>query len=99
MIAMGFALLLLAGAATVTVPAAGDTGGCATADPDEIVVCKRTVDPGRYRPPLPPPGAAGPPRAEWGLGGGVRAGIETSSVPMPQGAISQRAMVTLKLPF
>lgn len=66
----------------------------------EIVVCGKARDPDRYRlKPMEPMASSAPPRAEWELGGGVRAGVAASQVPMPQGAVSNRVMVTVKLPF
>jgi hypothetical protein len=91
--------LLLAQTATVTVPLSGDAACAASAS--EIIVCGRRVMPDRYRLPQGSdlPEANGPPRAEWGLGGGVRAGIAASQSTLPQGASSPRIMVGVKLPF
>ncbi len=95
-----FSVLIALQAATVVVPA-DDARGCPDRS-DEIVVCHKAIDPGRYRLPMrgdDRPVPAGPPRAEWGLGNGVRMGLEAQSQAMPQGAISNRAMATVKIPF
>lgn len=74
---------------------------CARATSDEIVVCgtNRQADRQRLRP-LP---AIGPdpllPAAKLDLGGGVSAAAHGDSASLPGGVTSNRAMITVKVPF
>ncbi len=98
--AVTLSVLILLQAATAGVPTGGDSD-CSSRG-DEIVVCHKAIDPDRYRLPLRGddlPAAVAPPRAEWGVGGGMRMGVAAESQAMPQGAISNRAMVKVKIPF
>ncbi len=70
----------------------------ATGSADEIVVCGRR-DPNRYRaPPRPADYEEGPPRAETSLGGKVKGSIDVEQVEVG-GIPSNRAKVTIKVPF
>ena len=68
---------------------------------DEIVVCARPRSADRYRyRPVEGDYAEGLPRAETSLfGGAAKGSIDLTSVKRPDGTISNRAMVTLKVPF
>lgn len=98
---MAPSVLMLLQAATVIVP--GEAGTGCLPHLDEIVVCHKPIATGSFRLPLRgdalPADPIGPPRAEWGLGGGVRMGVVAQSQAMPQGAVSERAMVSVKIPF
>jgi hypothetical protein len=72
---------------------------CASADPDEIVVCGRRDD-DRYRlRPLPPEFEAEPLRAETQLMDGVIGGMHVESTQLPNGMTSKRLMVSVKTRF
>lgn len=73
---------------------------CRGADADEIVVCGRRPRGGDY--PLEAMARvfeAKPIVAETGIGGGAKARAFVESVTMPNGEISNRVMVGIKLPF
>lgn len=101
-------LFLQAAAAAVAapdVPAAIDfdlrtTTPCPSAG-DAIVVCATRRDDERFR--LRPLDAgrfeAKPPRAETGIVGDLRGGVGTEHVEFGNGAVSNRVMLKLKLPF
>jgi hypothetical protein len=67
---------------------------------DEVVVCGRR-DPYRYRlKPLPDQQeAAALPKAETTLFGNVKGSATVDKQQMPQGAVSNRVMLHLKMPF
>lgn len=75
--------------------------GCRGVAGVEVLVCARRHGRGDY--PLDywdrifPP--EGPIRAEMGLGGGVTGRVYTDAVPMDRGAVSNRVLVGIKLPF
>ena len=78
----------------------GRLRACAGRDPDEIVVCGRR--PGTDAYPLEEMSRRFEPRptvAEIGIGGGGTARAYADSVQMPNGEISKRIMVGIKLPF
>jgi hypothetical protein len=72
---------------------------CASADPEEIVVCGRRDD-DRYRlRPLPPGFEVPPIRAETQLFDGVTGDMHFESTQLPNGMISKRIMVSVKTRF
>jgi hypothetical protein len=72
---------------------------CASADPDEIVVCGRRDD-DRYRiRELPSEFEAPPLRAETQLFDGVSGGMHVESTQLPNGMSSKRLMVSVKTRF
>lgn len=73
---------------------------CVGATPDEIVVCGRPPPGGDY--PLEEMAKiyeSGPLDSEVSLGEGVRGSVTVSSVEMPGGQISKRAMVNVGVKF
>ena len=75
------------------------TGRCGTGTGAEIVVCGRRrsadADHDRYRPEF----SEKPLLAEIGIGGGATARVFVDSVGMPNGEVSKRIMVGIKVPF
>ena len=78
----------------------GGSDGCRRDDADAILVCGRRARGGafpfaemarRY--------AVEPIVAEIGLGGNLRGGLVTEAYPLDRGAVSNRAMVRIRLPF
>lgn len=69
----------------------------ATASPQEIVVTGRRKPDPRIRP--LPETSQGSPRAEIGLVGDTRVGIEVEQSGLAGGAVSNRAMVRVKVRF
>lgn len=78
-----------------------DADRCPPAAADEIVVCANRTEADRQRlRPLPPIGPeALLPEAKLDLGGGASAALQGGTVTFPGGISSNRAMVTIKLPF
>ncbi|QAY79053.1 hypothetical protein [Sphingosinicella sp. BN140058] len=75
------------------------TGRCAASNAAEIVVCGRRRSPDADRDRYRPEFAEKPLRAEIGIGGGATARAFVDSVAMPNGEVSKRVMVGVKLPF
>lgn len=77
------------------------SGGCRGAAEAEVLVCAPRRGRGDY--PLDywdrVFGPEGPIRAEMNLGGGVQGRVYTDAVPMDRGAVSNRVLVGIKLPF
>ena len=74
------------------------TGRCGSQTSGEIVVCGRRQDDGggtKYR----PEPANAPLTAEFGIGGGAKMRAYVEQVGMPDGQISKRIMVGIKVPF
>ena len=80
--------------------AVGGSAGCRRDGPDAILVCGRRVRGGafpfaemarRY--------AVGPIVAETGLGGNLTGSMVAEAAPLDRGAVSNRAMVRIRLPF
>ena len=73
---------------------------CAPGDSTTIIVCGRRSGGGyplaEWALIFPP---EGPLRAETSLGGGAIGRIHTEAVPLDRGAVSQRAMVGISIPF
>jgi len=83
-------------------PAESGSGSCtgAGADPEEVVVCGRRRQDGGY--PFAEWARLFAPRplvAEIGIIGNVRGDMHVESVVLDRGAVSNRVMLRLKLPF
>lgn len=76
-------------------------GACAGAGADEVVVCGRRGGGGDY--PMARWarifGPERPIRAEIGLGGNVQGRVYTDAVAMDRGAVSNRVLVGIRMPF
>ncbi|HEX8443660.1 MAG TPA: hypothetical protein VF631_08435 [Allosphingosinicella sp.] len=73
--------------------------GCRGGDPAEIVVCGRRRGGNYPMEEMARRYAFEPIVAETGIGGGSTARAYVESVAMPDGQVSKRAMVGIKLPF
>jgi hypothetical protein len=73
---------------------------CPVARAGEIVVCARRGEGQRLRTLVPPAGVKEPtPGIGFDLGGGARVEPRVSEVAMPNGQVSKRVTVDLKIPF
>jgi len=78
-----------------------ESGTCLGAAGSDVLVCGRRRGRGAY------PidywdrifGPERPIRAEMNLGGGVQGRVYTDAVPMDRGAVSERVLVGIRLPF
>jgi hypothetical protein len=75
------------------------TPPCGAGEAGEIVVCGRRDQGQRLRPLAPPPGLRPHQSPGIDLGGGVRAEPHVSEVAMPDGRLSKRVTIDLKIPF
>lgn len=86
-------------------PSEPDPWACEDADGEEIVVCgiQRRAPVDRFTAEemeaLARRYAEAPPRAAMDLGGGAAGSFDFAPTPVPGGLISNRMMVTVKMPF